>query len=274
MPFDHQPIYDHIHHVDPLPHCQRSDSRVIALPLRRQGGPGLWPSWIFFDHLEPALAFVCAGCMSGYATTGYDWARRCPGRFRGPRARSHHPPGIAMVVGAGAGSPEQEDDMTVTTPLGQVLRDEEGMRLEFVRIYDETVDEVWLTLTEPDRLARWFGTWTGDPATGTVELLMCEDEDSTPQTVTVLECQPPTRLLVELPSPDGTWRLSVSLRAQASGTTLVFTQRLAQPYDASSIGPGWHYYLDRLGAVVTNTVVPDTWDDYYPSLQDAYALPS
>ncbi len=164
--------------------------------------------------------------------------------------------------------------MTVITPLGQVLRDENGMRLEFVRTYDDPIEDVWSALTEPDRVARWFGTWTGDPATGTVQLLMTEDEGSTPQPVTILECRPPARLVVELPSPDGTWRLSASLRAQDGLTTLVFTQRLAQPYDASSIGPGWHYYLDRLGAVVADSPVPGSWDDYYPSLQDAYALPS
>ena len=164
--------------------------------------------------------------------------------------------------------------MTVTTALGQVLRDEDGVRLEFIRSYDDPIEDVWSALTEPDRVARWFGTWTGDPATGSVELLMTEDEGSAPQIVTILECRPPTRLEVDLPSPDGNWRLSVSLRAQAAVTTLVFTQRLAEPYDASSIGPGWHYYLDRLGAVVADTAVPDRWDDYYPSLQKAYTPPS
>lgn len=69
--------------------------------------------------------------------------------------------------------------MTVTTPLGQVLRDQAGIRLEFVRTYDEPADQVWSALTEPDRLARWMGTVCGDPATGTVELVMSEDEDAT-----------------------------------------------------------------------------------------------
>jgi hypothetical protein len=82
---------------------------------------------------------------------------------------------------------------------------------------------------------------------------------------------PPCR---RLPSSDGDWRLSVSLGAQADATTFVFIQRLALPYDASSIGPGWHYYLDRLGAVVADATLPNAWDDYYPSLRDAYALPS
>ena len=164
--------------------------------------------------------------------------------------------------------------MTVSTPLGQVLRDEAGMRLEFVRTYDNSLADVWAALTEPGRVAGWFGSWTGNPASGTVELLMGEDEGAAPQTVTILECQPPILLVVDLPSPDGAWRLSVTLQARAGETTLCFTQRLAEPYDASSIGPGWHYYLDRLDAVVANTAVPDNWDDYFPSLRGAYALPS
>ncbi len=163
--------------------------------------------------------------------------------------------------------------MTVTTPLGQVLRDEEGMRLEFVRTYHEPQEDVWSALTERERVARWIGAWSGDPTTGTVELVMSEDEGATPETVRILECEPPTRLVVDLPSPDGTWRLSATLRSQGGVTTLVFIQRLAEPFDARSVGPGWHYYLDRLGAVVTCGAVPDSWEDYFPSLSEAYGLP-
>ncbi|HEX8497877.1 MAG TPA: SRPBCC family protein [Actinomycetales bacterium] len=163
--------------------------------------------------------------------------------------------------------------MTVSTPLGQVLRDQDGVRLEFVRTYDDPVGEVWSALTSPDRLARWLGTVTGDPATGAVELVMTEDEGAAAETVTIVDCEPPTRLVVEMPTPDGTWRLSTVLREQDGVTTMTFTQRLAEPYDASSVGPGWHYYLDRLAAVVTATAVPDDWDDYFPSLAAAYAVP-
>lgn len=163
--------------------------------------------------------------------------------------------------------------MTVTTPLGQVLRDDEGMRLEFVRTYDDPIDDVWSALTEPDRMARWFGRWSGDPATGTVDFVMIETPDGDPQPVKILACDPPTGLEVEMLSPDGPWLLSVALSAEAGVTTLVFNHRLAEPYDASSIGPGWQFYLDRLGAVVAGTDLPDVWDDYYPALKDAYPLP-
>lgn len=163
--------------------------------------------------------------------------------------------------------------MTVTSELGQVLRDHDGMRLEFVRTYHEPVEEVWSALTEPERLARWIGRWSGDPATGRVEFVMAEDEGSTPQNVTILDCRPPTRLVVDLPSPDGMWRLSANLRVDGTVTTLTFTHRLAEPYDASSVGPGWHFYLDRLGAVVTGLPVPGKWEAYYPVLKDDYPLP-
>ncbi len=71
--------------------------------------------------------------------------------------------------------------MTVTTPLGRVLRDEDGVRLEFVRTYGNPIDDVWSALTDPDRVARWIGTWTGDPATGTVDLVMTDEEGSSPE---------------------------------------------------------------------------------------------
>lgn len=155
---------------------------------------------------------------------------------------------------------------------GRVLRDASGVRLELVGEWDVPVAQVWAALTAPSLTARWFGTWTGDPATGTVLLRTAEDPDGGEQPVVVRECVPPTRLAVDLPSPDGTWPLSVDLTEQGGRTRLVLTHRLAEPYDASSIGPGWQYYRDRLGAVVTGTRVPDDWGAY-EGLGAAYAVP-
>ena len=163
--------------------------------------------------------------------------------------------------------------MATTSPLGRVLRDEAGMRLEFVRAYDDPICDVWSALTDPDRTARWFGRWTGDPASGSVQVSMVAEADASQQTVAILDCEPPSRLLVETDSPDGVWRLEVTLSDKGGRTTLRFVQRLAEPYDASSIGPGWHFYLDRLAAVLQGRDVPEDFGDYYPALQDEYALP-
>lgn len=163
--------------------------------------------------------------------------------------------------------------MSATSPLGQVLRTDDGLRLQFVRTFDAPVEQVWAALTDPERTARWFGRWHGDPAGGTVQVVMTAEDDQTPQTVRILECAPPTRLVLEVPSPDGTWPLSATLREVEGRTELVFVHVMAEPYDASGIGPGWQYYLDRLGAVVTGEPVPEDFGAYDPAPQGAYRLP-
>jgi len=52
-------------------------------------------------------------------------------------------------------------------------------------------------------------------------------------------------------------------------TTLTFGQRLANPADAATMGPGWDYYLDRLAAVRLSRPLPE-WEAYYPALADHY----
>lgn len=158
------------------------------------------------------------------------------------------------------------------SPLGRVLPDDEGVRLEFLRTYDDPVPDVWSAITDSERLARWFGSWTGDPTTGEVLLTMVEAPDAA-QPVRILECEPPHRLVVDLPSPDGLWRMVVTLREEGAGTVLVVEHRAVETDQVGSVGPGWHYYLDRLGAVVAGTPVPDVWDDYFPVLEPAYAPP-
>lgn len=160
--------------------------------------------------------------------------------------------------------------MTITTALGQVLRDAGGVRLEFVRTYDTPLEDVWSAVTDSERLARWFGTWSGDPATGSVEVVMSAEGGTQPQSVTIDECDPPRHLALTVPGPDGPWPLDLTLYEQEGQTTMRFIHHLAEPFDARSIGPGWHFYLDRLGAVVTGAPAPDSWDDYYPALADAY----
>ena len=100
--------------------------------------------------------------------------------------------------------------MTVDTPRGRVLRDDEGVRLEFVRTWPEPVEDVWDALTSPDRCARWYGRWTGDPASGSVQLTMSE-EGGQAETLRLEQCAPPYRLVVLVAPPgDDTWRLDVT----------------------------------------------------------------
>ncbi|NHC46156.1 SRPBCC family protein [Motilibacter aurantiacus] len=162
---------------------------------------------------------------------------------------------------------------TATTPLGRVLRDRDGVRLQFVRTFDAPVEDVWSALTEPDRMERWIGTWTGDPASGNVLFAMTSEGDVQPEPVRIVRCEPPHVLQLEMATGDGPWPVTATLREQSGRTELTFVHELAEPYDASAIGPGWQYYLDRLDATVRGAEPAADFEPYYPALKDAYPVP-
>jgi uncharacterized protein YndB with AHSA1/START domain len=158
--------------------------------------------------------------------------------------------------------------------LGEVLRDEAGARLQFVRSYDAPIEDVWSAVTEPERMARWFGGWSGDPATGQVQFEMPMKDGSRTEPVTIDACEPPRTLAVTIATPDGPWPLNLTLTSEGDRTVLHFMHRLNEPYDASGVGPGWQYYLDRLGAVLADEPVPDDFDSYHPRFAESYPIPA
>ena len=164
--------------------------------------------------------------------------------------------------------------MTVTTELGEVLRDADGVRLQFVRTYDAPIADVWSAITDPERMQRWVGTWTGDSTTGRVMFAMTAEGDVPAESVEIVKCEPPRLLHVIAGSPDGPWPLTFELSEDAGVTTLRFVHTMAEPYDASGIGPGWHYYLDRLDAALANREVPNDFDPYLSALSSRYPIPA
>jgi uncharacterized protein YndB with AHSA1/START domain len=138
-------------------------------------------------------------------------------------------------------------------------------------------EDVWAALTDPDRMRRWIGTWTGDPADGHVSFLMlAEGDDVAAETMWIEERDAPHRLRLrsQVPGEDEVWRIEVDLLKRDGATTLRFAQDVPRAGLAESVGPGWEYYLDRLVAAETggNAEAVD-WDTYYPALSPAYADP-
>lgn len=163
--------------------------------------------------------------------------------------------------------------MTATTPLGEVLRDADGVSLRFRRSFATDVDDLWSAITDPDRCTRWLGTWSGDPASGTVDFTMTAEDGAGPEPVTIETCEPPRRLALTFTTADGPWPLEVTLTERDGSTELVFIHHLVEPYDASSVGPGWQYYLDRLEATLTGDPLSQDFADYHPALADSYPVP-
>jgi uncharacterized protein YndB with AHSA1/START domain len=157
-------------------------------------------------------------------------------------------------------------------PTGRVDRADGGRTLRLSRTFRAPIEDVWAAVTEPDRLERWIGTWTGDPATGRVEFRMTAEGVAQGEDMEILECDPPRRLAVVAQAGVQRWRLELDLVEEGGVTTLSFAQPDLDPEDGSSVGPGWEYYLDRLVTAETGGDVGsvDFERDYYPAMRDHY----
>ncbi|KRB73244.1 polyketide cyclase [Nocardioides sp. Root190] len=172
--------------------------------------------------------------------------------------------------------------MIPTSPHGPVATgrrhvEDDRAFVQFERTFRAPVEDVWAAVTEPDRLARWIGTWTGDPAAGEVLFQMTFEGDDVPEELfTIDECAPPYRLRITTSMPtDGdapdSWRLHLDL-SEADGVTMLrFAQDVPDPTMAESVGPGWDYYLDRMQvAEAGGDPATADFDDYYPALSEHY----
>jgi len=151
---------------------------------------------------------------------------------------------------------------------GRVVRSDSGYDLVIERTYRAPIADVWASIVEPERLDRWIGTYEGGTGVGKrVSFFMTAEGDGPPEQVHIHECVPPTRLRVE--SMQGGWMMAATLSENDGMTTLVFTQVLTDPASAEDTGPGWEYYLDRLGAALAGAPFAE-WDAYYLAQQDHY----
>jgi uncharacterized protein YndB with AHSA1/START domain len=159
-----------------------------------------------------------------------------------------------------------QDDSTSARPepVGRRLERDGAPSVLIERTFRAPATDVWAALTEPDRLVRWIGTWSGDPASGTVQFRMtAEGEDIEAEPVTVHECEPPRRLVLSWDSSGVPWHVELDLAEAAGVTTLTFAQRIPDTATGRDVGPGWEYYLDRLvTAEAGGDVTAIAWPDY------------
>ncbi|HYH72702.1 MAG TPA: SRPBCC family protein [Nocardioides sp.] len=167
--------------------------------------------------------------------------------------------------------------MTTTTPQATGRRETRNGEdfLVFERTFRAPIEDVWAAVTESERLGRWIGVWTGDPASGSITFRMTAEGDDVPdETIWIDECVPPRRLVMRSAQPvekDLLWAWEVDLAEARGTTTLTFAQGVTDPALAESVGPGWDYYLDRLVAAHAGEDLGRIdFDDYYPALKDHY----
>jgi uncharacterized protein YndB with AHSA1/START domain len=153
---------------------------------------------------------------------------------------------------------------------GRLIATALGADLVLERTFRADVEDVWASLTESERTARWFASWTGTPGPGrTIRYRLIFEEGMPEGDMTIDECEPPHRLAVSTTDESGTWRLEARIRPAGDRTILTFTHHLEDPSSADQVGPGWEYYLDNLVASRTGDPLPK-FDDYYPALEEPY----
>lgn len=153
--------------------------------------------------------------------------------------------------------------------------------------YQTEIGDLWSAITDPPRLARWYGEVKGDLRPGGDFSLYIES-DGWEGTGRVEVCEPPRRLLVTTRETDESWRkghgappfdeaIEVRLTADGDQTILVIEVR-GLPLDPIAFyGAGWQIHAENLAAVLAGRERGDSearWDELVPPYQDlAAAIP-
>ena len=161
------------------------------------------------------------------------------------------------------------------TRRGVVTVEDDGRkRLELRRSWPDPIDDVWAALTEPERLARWIGRYDGPRGTGaTGTFVMTHEEgDASGQGMTIVECDPPRRLVVEWePTEYGHWRVDLDLWTEDGRTWLRFVQLFPADTEVADMALGWHWYLDKLSAEIGRQDQPTvSWDTFVAEVGPVY----
>ncbi|MEV4805316.1 SRPBCC family protein [Nonomuraea sp. NPDC049421] len=155
-------------------------------------------------------------------------------------------------------------------PTGKLFRADDGVDLVLTRTFRAPAEDVWASVTEPERTARWFGPWEGEAGPGrTIRVQLVFEEKAPWAEMRIEACEPPRRLEITAKDTAGSWHLELLLSEADSGTELRFVQHLASAEGIGEIGPGWEYYLDLLAASHDGSAKPE-FDDYYPALKSSY----
>ncbi len=150
--------------------------------------------------------------------------------------------------------------------------------------YDTAIDDLWSALTDPARLARWYGQVEGDLRLGG-EFRVYLEADDIESTGRMEACEPPQRLLVTTRETDESYQkgqgappfdevIEVTLTADGDQTLLVIEIQ-GMPLDKIAFyGAGWQIHAENLAAYLAGRERGDTearWNELVPLYQDLAA---
>jgi uncharacterized protein YndB with AHSA1/START domain len=150
--------------------------------------------------------------------------------------------------------------------------------------YDTDIEDLWTALTDPARLARWYGRVEGDLRPGGQFRTYIEANDIE-STGLVDACEPPWRLQLTTRETDESYQrgqgvppydagIEVTLTAVGDQTDLTIQVR-GMPLDKIAFyGAGWQIHAENLATYLAGRERGDTearWDELIPPYQDLAA---
>jgi uncharacterized protein YndB with AHSA1/START domain len=144
--------------------------------------------------------------------------------------------------------------------------------------FDADIDEVWSALTEPERLARWYGEVEGELRVGGAYRahLHASGWEGTGR---VEECEPPRRFVVVSKEPDEANERSTEVRLTGDGDqTVSVVEQRGLPLDLLwAYGAGLQIHVEDLAAHVAGRERADAktrFDELTPAYTDLAATVS
>lgn len=140
--------------------------------------------------------------------------------------------------------------------------------------FDTGVDDLWTTLTDPSRLARWVAEVDGDLRPGGTFQARFTSGWQGPGRVDI--CDAPRHLLVTMRPghPDQTV-IEATISPAGDQSLLVVEERGLPLSEAAAHGAGWQAHIEDLAAYLTGQSTTDwraRWTDLTPVYQAQQAL--
>ena len=139
--------------------------------------------------------------------------------------------------------------------------------------FDTDIEDVWSALTDPSRLARWYGDVEGDlrPGGEYHARLLSSGWEGTGH---VEACEPQQRLLVRIKDADESDEnvIEVTLTADGEHSVVVWEERGMPVDQLSAYGAGVQIHVEDLADHLAGRERRDDakarWDELHPAYQD------
>ena len=146
--------------------------------------------------------------------------------------------------------------------------------------YDTAIEDLWSAVTDPERLARWYGKVEGDLRLGGSFTVYLESADLE-GICRVDVCEPPQRLRYTSRESDESaargngpapfeQTVEATLTADGDQTLLTIEVRGLPVDKLEYFGAGWQVHAENLAAYLGDRV-PSRWEDLVPAYQEQAA---